>query len=169
MNQDIDFRFDDGGLRRLLSLLESPHHVKVGLFGGGARFAAINRASKPGRIGGAKQESATNAEIGFVNEFGSPTKKIPARSWLRMPIMQKINNIMSDSRSALEEAVASGNAHHFFDSLGVAAEAWIQKAFDSSGFGSWAKNADSTIRRKKSASPLIDTGQLRRAVAHEVE
>ena len=59
----------------------------------------------------------------------------------------------------------------------------VQEAFNTGGFGKWPANADITlkggwmrsssgkpfyVKPKKSTAPLIDTGQLRRAVSSEV-
>jgi hypothetical protein len=52
--------------------------------------------------------------------------------------------------------------------LGIACEGAIQEAFDTGGFDDWPADAPSTIRRKGSSSPLIDTKQLRFSIASVV-
>lgn len=169
-----DFRFDDTGLQNLLRVLESDHSVRVGVFGG-AHTAARKEAGalrknggEGGRNIGKGASDTTNAEIGFLMEYGAPKRKIPARSWLRMPLMSKINQIVKDSAKYFEASVKDGDSIKFLTILGVNAEKWIGLAFDSKGFGSWAANRPATVARKGSASPLIDTGQLRRAVTSMV-
>ena len=52
--------------------------------------------------------------------------------------------------------------------LGRISKAIIQNAFDTRGFGLWAENSPRTIARKGSDAPLIDHGELRRAVNHDI-
>jgi len=82
----------------------------------------------------------------------------------------------------------NGKAVYYLKRVGVAAENIVQEAFETAGWGTWAANAYATIlakakgnifKRKQQAasdvfeggrhtSPLIDTGQLRRAIASRV-
>lgn len=168
------FRFDDSGIRNLIKALDGDHTVRVGIFGGThpPKRKLAGAIRKNGGEGGRRVSSAagpaTNAEVGFLMEVGAPQRNIPPRSWLRMPIMTKINDIVKDSAKFFEQAAKTGDALKFMTIIGINAEKWIQLAFDTKGFGSWAANAPSTIARKGSASPLIDTGQLRRGVASMV-
>lgn len=139
-----------------------------------------------------RQAGKTNAEIGATHEFGSFEKNIPARSWLRMPIMHKQKYIVEDAGKVAHALLAKGNMKQLLAIIGHACENAISAAFDTGGFGYWAPNAYSTIlrklgskyknmtRRKNMAvaamegasginSILIDTGQLRRAVSSKVE
>jgi hypothetical protein len=53
--------------------------------------------------------------------------------------------------------------------MGHQAEAVIQDAFDSQGFGQWDKNISKVyITAKGSDTPLIDTGFLRQSVTSKV-
>lgn len=117
-----------------------------------------------------------NAEIGFTNEFGKLTgyPKIPARSFLRMPLRsvqfkEKLHSKKSLSGKEFEKALKSGKGEEFARKVGFVAEETIQEAFSTQGFGQWEPNAPLTIELKKSSSPLIDTGQLRRAITSRVE
>lgn len=166
-------RMDDSGLRKMLLAMGGGHHVLIGVFGGaphkeaGAKYVTRGKGDESRRT--KKQNSGmTNAEVGFINEFGRPSidgkPKIPARSWLRMPIMTKINQIVKDSARYFQDAVKEGDSIKFLTVLGINCEKWIQLAFDTRGFGSWAPNAPLTIHIKGSDAPLIDTAQLRRSV-----
>lgn len=116
----------------------------------------------------------TNAEIGFANEFGKMTGKVKvhARSFIRMPLnlflQEKIKQKKSLSKEAFEKAVESGDLEQFAAKVGLVAEEVIQEAFATHGYGMWEPNAPYTIEKKKSDSPLIDTGQLRRAITSKV-
>ncbi len=175
---DQTFRFNDDGLRNLLKVLESDHVVRVGVFGGvhmeagEKRKIGSDRGRQGGRTKSATPSGLTNADVGFLLEYGRPKigkePRIPARSWLRMPIFTKIKQIVQDSARGFNEAVKEGDALRFLTVVGINAEKWIQLAFDTRGFGSWAPNAPATIEAKGSDAPNIDTGQFRHAVASMV-
>ena len=164
------FKFEDDGLRRFIKSFESDHVVRIGIFGGSHKEAEKNKSGK-GRKAGAKSSGMTNAEVGFLCEVGRPKmeerKAVPPRSWLRVPLLNHINDIVNDSKSAFEKQVNNGDSIKFLTQIGINAEKYIQFAFRDSGPG-WPANAPSTIAGKGSASPNIDTGQLRRAVASMV-
>jgi hypothetical protein len=115
------------------------------------------------------KEKMSNTRIGAVQEFGSIKHNIPARSWLKMPVLTRL------------PAEAQRIGKRFFDTiatrkgmavalklLGAAAERVIQQGFDTGGFGHWAKLKPRTIQRKGSSAILIDTAQLRKAVSSRV-
>lgn len=134
--------------------LNAGYAVKVGIMG-----RKNSRNDKSGQ---------TNADIGFIHEFGQPPH-IPQRSFLRMPILQKSDRILKETvRSATVKNLAAGNIVQVLIDLGIACERAILDAFDSAGFGSWKKNAPSTVRRKGSSQPLIDFGFLRKSISSEV-
>lgn len=117
----------------------------------------------------------TNAEIGFVNEFGkmSGFPKIPERSFIRMPLntyfMPKLHTKKSLTGKELEKSIAEGKVEDFATKVGLVAEEVIQEAFATHGFGEWKPNAPMTVELKGSDSPLIDTGELRRSITSKVE
>lgn len=114
-------------------------------------------------------EGASNVDIAITQEFGSISKNIPPRSFLRMPIQQKEKQIRAFVASKkVMDCLLSGKVERGMAFVGIYAESWIQSAFVSRGFGKWKPNAPSTIKRKGSDKPLIDTGELRRAISSEV-
>lgn len=152
--------FNAKKLFRLVKLLQKGFpSVKVGILG-----------SKAEQIHNGTNE--TNAYIGFLNEFGSFSKHIPARSFIRMPLKlyldSYIKNKKSLSKEAFEKAIEEGKTEDFSRKVGLVAEEVIQDAFATRGFGNWKPNAPRTIAEKGSDSPLIDTGQLRRSITSKV-
>lgn len=120
----------------------------------------------------ARDGAKGNALIGATQEFGSLTNNIPARSWLRMPIQRESKNIakaVATQKTQIENNLANGNSELIYAILGVSAEAAIQKAFDTGGFGQWAPKKEGWATRNGFTSPLIVTGQLRGAVLSEVK
>lgn len=144
---------DFNALNKFVIGLGSGMVVRVGIMG--------NKTNRKNDVG------ITNADVGFIHEFG--TSKIPKRSFLRMPIFQKNEDILAYVKKAgALKKLAKGKMVEVLADIGIACERVILQAFASSGWGDWATNAPSTIRRKKSDSPLIDTGQLRRSISSVV-
>lgn len=109
-----------------------------------------------------------NAELGAVHEFGSYSKNIPARSFLRVPLMNNGKKIIKSVEEKATEAFVNGDPKKAYRLLGIAGEGIVQNAFETSGNGNWAPLKKSTIARKGSSMPLIDSGQLRRSISSEV-
>lgn len=129
-----------------------------------ARVGIIGSNGSEDRGGGINQ-----ATLGLIQMFGSITNKIPPRDFLLMPIEFKKREVLkSMGGSAARAAFKSGDYRKMFVILGQAAEAAIQEAFATGGFGMWAKNSYETIRRKGSNAPLIDTAELRKSISSDV-
>lgn len=113
--------------------------------------------------------SLTNAEIGVIQQFGSLTNNIPPRDFLLMPIQKNRREILNAvNNPKLRRAVADGDYKKAYGILGAVGVGFIQQAFETGGFGQWEPNAPATIAAKGSSAPLIDTGQLRRAISSDV-
>lgn len=111
----------------------------------------------------------TNSELGVIHEFGSLSRNIPPRSFLRMPVEVKQKEIVQGMASyRTKNALENGNIKRVYQDLGLYAEGFVKQAFASGGFGTWKGNAESTIAQKGSDRPLIDTAQLRRSITSDV-
>ncbi|MGH9678182.1 MAG: hypothetical protein ACRD36_13845, partial [Candidatus Acidiferrum sp.] len=110
-----------------------------------------------------------NAEIGVIHEFGSEGAHIPPRSFLRMPMEEKRRELMKSFQTATSKAAMdSGRYREVFRILGVHAEAIVQEAFATGGFGHWPALQPSTIAAKGSSAILIDTKKLRQSITSDV-
>lgn len=110
-----------------------------------------------------------NAEIGLIQEVGSYSNNIPARSWLRYPLIFKKNEFVKlITTKETTKLIDEGKIKTVFLLIGLLAEKIIQQAFATQGFGTWEPNSPITIALKGSSKPLIDTSQLRRSVTSEV-
>lgn len=144
-------------LEKLIKELGSDYVVKVGIIG--ADGGEI--VDESGNL--------TMAALGLIHEFGTASGHIPPRSFLRMPLETKQDELIKGLKIAKKTNDAEDiNAKEIMEKLGIAAEEVIQQAFDSSGFGQWAPNAPSTIRAKGSSSPLINKGRLRKSISSKV-
>lgn len=148
---------DFSKLNKLVENLGKQYYVDVGILG--------NEVT---------DEGITIAGIGAVHEFGTDEAGsnndivIPERSFIRMPLEEKGEEIEKDVGKGYEEKIANGNVKGIFKDIGIAAERQIQEAFESGGFGTWPELQQSTIDAKGSSAILIDDGTLRKAITSQV-
>jgi hypothetical protein len=122
-----------------------------------------------------RDDGITNAEVGAKQEFGfyiaeGPFKgaKVPARSFLRMPLRELIAHLPELFTDTMVPLLKKFRVEDVFKRLGVLAVKAIDNAFETQGGGQWAPNAPTTILIKGYDKPLIHTTQLRRSIAFEV-
>ncbi len=161
--------FDD--VRRALAEGRSLR-VKVGVLG--------NKAERQDEDW--NKEKINNPTLGAIHEFGSKTRNIPARSWLRMPLTlflpKRVDQI---GRHVWRALILRRGLKEALKDLGVLAESVIQEAFATGGFGQWAPLSARYARwkmaftRRKSGkigpvriAILILSGQLRKSVTSRV-
>lgn len=121
----------------------------------------------------------TNAELGVIHEFGAPEKGIPERSFMRSTASEEANNLGRLANIQIAECLkGETSAYDAFATIGAYLQGKIvEKITD----GEFQPNKPETLKRKltpvkdkkrkraKDADkPLIDTGQLREAITHEV-
>ncbi len=109
------------------------------------------------------------AEIGTIHEFG--TKRIPARSFLRAVLDKHRLSYTAQLNGAIYMSIhdaakqKSDATIRNFHKLGLRIVGDIQRHI---ARGIPPPLAESTIARKGSSTPLIDSGQLRRSITHVV-
>lgn len=120
----------------------------------------------------ARDEGGSNAQRGATHEFGDLTGKIPTpkRSWLRMPVKVKANDITKNAIIAIKNNLTNPKGTDIVaKSIGAAGLGVIQEAFDTHGFGLWDANAPKTIKKKGGKNtPLIDTAEFRQSITFSV-
>lgn len=116
----------------------------------------------------------TLAAIGTVHEFGSADGRIPQRSYLRSTVDERRREYAKALRAAadaaLVEVVRSRRVNldavrRKFERVGAFAVGDVKRKITDLRT---PPNAPSTIRRKGSDNPLIDTGRLRASIDFEV-
>lgn len=117
-------------------------------------------------------EEIGNASLLFVHTNGSPLQSIPARPVLEPAVSQpRTKALIAKQLGAAAKAILEKDpesARDDLDKAGQIAENAAKSWFVSPDNG-WAPNAPSTIAAKGSDRPLIDTGELRRAITHIVK
>jgi hypothetical protein len=146
----------DGGVDKFMKNLDRARRkgkaaVKVGLPSGSGQYP----------------NGTSVITVGVIHEFGAPGAGIPMRSFLRAGIaeatpelralMRKVAKAMGDDEIAQQRAL---------ELLGVAAASAVRQRIVK---GPFVANAESTVERKGSSSPLIDSGLLRQSITWEVE
>lgn len=148
------------GLDKLLRALRSkPPVSRVGVLG-----------SDSARKG--KGHQPTNAEIGAAHEYGAPARGLPQRSFLRVPIAERLQKEMESSGAftpdVLSEVIRSGSVLAWMKKVAVLAEGIVSGAFDSAGYGKWAPWAVPGYKNN-AGQILVDTKQLRDSITSEVK
>ena len=99
------------------------------------------------------------ANVAAFNELGTVTS--PARPFLRQSVDENTDKIKSMCAIQLTKLRDGATAEDILKALGVFQKGLVQEKIVD---GSFAPNAPSTIRRKGSDKPLIDTGKMRQSV-----
>ena len=125
----------------------------------------------PARTTLRRKDPINNASLLFIHTNGSPARGIPARPVIEPAIAANGNKqqIAAELKDAAKAALQGdvNTAYTALDRAGLAGEN-ASKQWFTDPRNNWAPNAPSTIRRKGSNRPLIDTGALRRAITHVV-
>ncbi|MGR6617640.1 hypothetical protein ACU6QK_15580 [Pseudomonas rhodesiae] len=116
---------------------------------------------------GSYEDGLTIATIAAVNNFGSADGKIPAREFLQpainkgAPQYQRLAEIMIPKVLAGSMAMTT-----LLEQMGNLAEGHVKQEITDLDT---PPNAQSTIDRKGSSSPLIDTGALRQSIRYVID
>lgn len=105
--------------------------------------------------------------VAAVNEFGSPSRGIPERSFLRASLHKNSRKYRQTFRKGLT-AIAQGKmkSDNLLKLIGQMAESDVKSYI--TNLRSPA-NKPSTVASKKSSNPLIDTGLLRQSIRYVID
>lgn len=116
--------------------------------------------------------AAGNATIGAVHEYGSLSQGIPQRSFLRVPLTDRLGKDMEKagalSEAEFKEVLKTGSVVPWLKKIAIMAEGIVRQAFDTGGFGKWPKWKDPNYTNNANQL-LVDTGQLRDSITSEVK
>lgn len=96
------------------------------------------------------------ASLAAVLEFGN--ERIPSRPFLRQTLAENQEKYTALFVKLFESGVS---IDQIYEQIALIAQGDAQQNIVN---GKWTANAPSTIKRKKSSKPLIDTGKLRQSV-----
>lgn len=126
--------------------------------------------------GNAERDGITMIELAAIHEFGSPNAGIPERSFLRSTFRVHRRQELLALVTKLAGQVTSGNmttkrALGILGQWGAAAVKNTIRSKQTIGMtdpGARQELLQSTIDRKGSSTPLIDTGRLINTISYEV-
>lgn len=117
------------------------------------------------QAGEATEEDGTDVcDVAIYNEFG--TDHIPERPFLRNSVDNNKSKINSFLKNTKKDLVSGKPAEQVLKEIGIFQKDLIQQEI---GHGSFEPNAESTIKKKGSSKPLIDTGRMRQSVNYVVQ
>lgn len=143
--------------KQMMTLKRNKPFVAVGVIG--------ERAWRP-KDSPDGPSKATVVDVAMFNEFG--TRSIPARPFMRHTFDANQKRFVEMIRQIrISMALGKTSPEIALRLVGLFAQKEIQATISNAG-SLFAQNADSTIAKKGSTAPLIDTGQLRQSITFEV-
>lgn len=112
---------------------------------------------------GGYEDGTTVAQVAAWNEFG--TSRIPARPFMMQTMTARSSEIKQMFQEGGKAILNGAGEDQVYNQIGIEGKAMMQEQIVN---GSFAPNAPSTIRKKGSAKPLIDTGLMRQRVNYVV-
>ena len=103
----------------------------------------------------------------YVKTHGSPMLNIPPRPVLE-PSIEANKQVIAKQIAIASTAAMENNSHLMEEALnkaGLIATAAAQGWFENPA-NNWQPNAESTIKKKGSNQPLVDTGEMRKAITY---
>lgn len=155
-NNRIMVRLDTDKLESIEKELGKQFRAQVGVLG-----VKSGRTSDKG-----ESSEMSNADIGLIHEKGSPARNIARRSFLAMPLTTKMPGVIGKVGALLLKGIKTSNIENAYKQLGIIAVGIVQKAFPTSGYGTWEPSRDKS--RKDKTIRLIKTKQLRDSISSRV-
>lgn len=165
------FKYDRASLDNLQKFIEANHYVKIGVL-----------ASSPKRPPDPDTGKSIDAvKLAAVHEFGSPSRKIPERSFLRKTMAMRkkdFNDFFDMGKDKIMRKIMMGEGDAFLFRVGEKWVNYVKETFAAQGPG-WAPLSPRRIAErsvtgrakgntaKEKFSILWDTGEMMRSIHHE--
>ena len=120
--------------------------------------------SLDGTVVSAGVMDSKNATKAAINEYG--TSKIPQRPFMRTATSRYGKSWGSKSAKAVQSVMKGMPISQVTELIGMQMKSDISSTLTK---GPWIPNAPSTIAKKGSSRPLIDTGELRASINYKAE
>lgn len=118
-------------------------------------------------------EEMTNAQIGYIQETGSPAMNLSARAFLAPGVEDCQERVSAQLTKAVDEALKGNNqgVDRCLNRAGMVAQNSVRAKINS---GDFAPLSEATLRARRRAGktrtkPLIDTGQLRNSITYIIK
>ena len=142
-------------------------------------FAAIEKLTSQEVLVGIPHGEArsdtdmTNAQIGYIQETGSPAMNLEARAFLAPGVEDCQELISTQLTKAADEALKGNNqgVGRCLNRAGMIAQNGVRAKINT---GDFAPLSEATLRARRRAGktrtkPLIDTGQLRNSITYIIK
>lgn len=159
----IVFNINKKAIQNISQYLNGESHVKIGV---------LNDSQRPDGFGA--------VELAMVHEFGSRSRGIPERSFLRKTMTNYESDFVKEmdaNKKAIEKSISEGNFEQFLGKVGAKWVGYVIETFEAQGPG-WAVLSERTIAARKArktgknpvvgTKALIDTGAMLRSITYEV-
>lgn len=121
-------------------------------------------AAKKRGNGGVEDSAAMLADVALWNEVG--TSHMPSRPFMASSFENNEEKLKAFCAECCQQISVGGTAQDVLQKVGIFAKGIIQQEIAD---GDFAANAPSTVARKGSDKPLIDTGHMRQSVNFEIK
>jgi len=137
------------------------------------RTQGDNRRDKQVKVRGALaglgySEQVNNAEIGYLQEHGSPAMRLPARAFLVPGVKEVMDKATKMLRRGGERALDGkpGMVMDTFIAVGLMLQAAVRRKITDGPFAPLSETTLALRRERgvKRDKPLVDTGQLRNSI-----
>lgn len=150
-------RKDHGAKAFLKEVSRPPGGVRVGVFGEKAAMAV----AKSGKV----TELLTLGQLATWLEYG--TERMPGRFWLSSYVQENKQRILEMLKRGSKEVLDRRmTKEQVLNLIGLKVVGEIKERISR---GLSPPNAESTIKKKGSSTPLIASGQFRASIAHAVD
>ena len=112
------------------------------------------------------EDGVHTATVAAVQEFGSADGRVPERSFLRAGIADSEQGIKKIYENMLSDVIENDTDVSYIQS--IVGEFVVGKIVEKISSGIGPANAPSTINKKGSSTPLIDTGHLRQSITYVI-
>lgn len=112
----------------------------------------------------AYEDGTSVAEVAAYNELG--TSDTPARPFMKQSFEKHEKELQTACDQVNKAIVAGSSAEKALNVLGATVKGIVQEEIVD---GEFAPNAPSTVKKKGSEKPLIDTGHMRQSVNYVVK
>ena len=111
-----------------------------------------------------EDNGADIASVAAWNELG--TVHIPSRPFIRQSVDNHEGEIMEFLQEKKDDILKGASAQQVLTEIGIFQKDLMQAEITDGGF---VANAPSTVRKKGSSVPLIDSGRMRQSVNYQIK
>lgn len=162
MAEGVEIKWNDEAIKKIQEAIASSASVKIGIL-----------SNEPLH----SEDSLGAVELGAIHEFGSMSRNIPERSFIRLTESQRRDNYafwVLKNKNEIFKAIVSDGLSSILPKIGALWVGYVQNTFFTIGYGKWPKLSPSTYMKRTKGKgsgpvkPLIDTGALMNSITYEV-